>query len=179
MTHYETIDQAIKPMRMSLSLPSSVVVNSAMIVMCHGAALDAFSEDAYDQFTKSEFMVAAPDIFHHGVDFYGGNFMVSRGGDNSAAFERIGDIPYSVLKLSRNEDENPSPDDAERIATQKTRCNAKHNFHRYDLPTTLFRVSWAMNDPSPNLAPMPGTIPWRPQATDLANSPLHHGHYVA
>jgi hypothetical protein len=64
MAHYETTDQAIKPMRMNLSLPSSVVVNSAMIVMCHGAELNAFSEDAYDQFTESEYMVTVPDIFH-------------------------------------------------------------------------------------------------------------------
>jgi carboxymethylenebutenolidase len=197
MAHYETIDETGQPMRVCLSLPSGGGAHPAIIVMCHGAGLDAFGEDVCDRLAETGFVAAAPDVFHRQpgvtdsaikranmidgqivadidttisllqnkniidpgrigiighcmggrmsllgacadrriracVDFYGGNCMVSWGGDDPTPFERIGDIRCPVLGIFGNEDENPSPDDVDRIADEMTRCGVKHEFHRYD-----------------------------------------------
>lgn len=64
MAHYETIDQAGQPMRVCLSLPSGGGAHPAIIVMCHGAGLDAFGEDVCDRLAETGFVAAAPDVFH-------------------------------------------------------------------------------------------------------------------
>ena len=196
MAHYETIDQAGQPMRVCLSLPSDGGAHPVIIVICHGAGLDAFGEDVCDRLAESGLVTAAPDVFHRQlgvtdsavkrahmidgqivadiditisllqnkniinpervgilghcmggrmsllgacadrrnqacVDFYGGNCMVSWDGDDPTPFEPIGDIYCPVLGLFGNEDENPSPDDFDRISAEKTRCGITHEFHRY------------------------------------------------
>ena len=165
MAHYETIDQAGQPMRVCLSLPSGSGAHPAIVVMCHGAGLDAFGEDVCDRLAETGFVTAAPDVFHrqpvvtdsavkraHMIDgqivtdidstisllqkkniinperigilghcmggrmsllgactdrriqacvvFYGGNYMVSWGGDDPTPFERIGDIRLSLIHIS-------------------------------------------------------------------------------
>lgn len=197
MAHYETIDGDGLPMRVCLSSPSGGGEHPAMIVMCHGAGLDAFGEDVCDRLAEAGLVAAAPDVFHRQpdvadsavkranmidrqivddinrtialliskgtidrdrvgiighcmggrmallgacadrrmkacVDFYGGNCMVSWGGEEPAPFERIGSIRCPVLGLFGNSDENPSPEDVDKIDAEMNRCGIDHEFHRYD-----------------------------------------------
>jgi carboxymethylenebutenolidase len=68
MTHYETIDQTGKPMRVCLSLPSGGGAQPTVIVMCHGTGLDAFGEDVCDWLVETGFVVAASNVFHRQPD---------------------------------------------------------------------------------------------------------------
>ena len=63
MAHYKTIDQAGQPMRECLSLPSGGGAHPAIIVMCHGAGLNAFGEDVCDRLAETGFVAAGPDVF--------------------------------------------------------------------------------------------------------------------
>jgi len=219
MAHYETIEQAAQPMRVCLSLPSGGGAHPAIIVICHGAGLDAFGEDICDRLAETGFVTAAPDVFHRqpsvtdsavkrtnmidgqivadidstisllqnksiidperiGIlahcmggrmslpsacadrriqacaNFYGGNYVVSWVSDDPTPFERIGDIRCPVLGLFGNEDENPSPDDVDRISAEMTRCNITHEFHRYGDAGHAFQKF--LSDTAPNPARMPG-----------------------
>lgn len=197
MAVYETIDGDGEPMRICQSMPSGGGAHPAMIVMCHGAGLDAFEEDVCDRLAEAGFIAAAPDVFHRQpgvtdsaikrahmidrqivediqatikylegkkimdservgiighcmggrmallgacalprlkacVDLYGGNCMVSWGNEEPPPFERIDKIRCDVLGLFGNDDENPSPEDVDKISAEMSRCSIEHEFHRYD-----------------------------------------------
>jgi len=220
MAHYETIEQAGQPMRVCLSLPSGGGAHPAIIVMCHGAGLNAFGVDVCDRLAETGFVTAAPDVFHRQqsvtdsavkranmidgqivadidsmisllqnksindperigilghcmggcislpgacadrriqacVNLYGGNYVVSWVSDDPTPFERIGDIRCLVLGLFGNEDENPSPDDVDRISDEMTRCDITHAIHRYGDAGHAFQKF--LSDTAPNPARTPGT----------------------
>ena len=52
-------------------------------------------------------------------------------GDGPTAFERTSSISCPVLGLFGLEDENPSPDDVEKLDAELTRLNIEHEFHSY------------------------------------------------
>ena len=199
MAHYETIEQVGQPMRVCLSLPSGGGAHPAIIVMCHGAGLNAFGVDVCDRLAETGFVTAAPDVFHRQqsvtdsavkranmidperigilghymggrmslpgacadrsiqacVNYYGGNYMFSWISDHPTPFERIGDIHCPVLGLFENEDENPSPDDVDRISDEMTRSDISHEIHRYGDAGHAFQKF--LSDTAPNPARTPGT----------------------
>lgn len=64
------------------------------------------------------------------VVFYGGN-MFNAWGDGPTPFERLDAIGSPVLGLYGVEDENPSPEDVDRIDAELTRLGKWHEFHSY------------------------------------------------
>lgn len=64
--------------------------------------------------------------------FYGGNIMVGRGRTAPTPFDLIGDLNCPVIAFFGNDDDNPSPDDANRIDAEMSRLDKPHTFHRYD-----------------------------------------------
>ncbi len=52
-------------------------------------------------------------------------------GDGPTAFERTSGISCPVLGLFGLEDENPSPEDVEKLDAELTRLNIEHEFHSY------------------------------------------------
>jgi carboxymethylenebutenolidase len=63
--------------------------------------------------------------------FYGGNTMVQRG-DGPTPFERMKNIACPLMGFFGNDDQNPSPDDIEKIGAELTAHGVDHVFHRYD-----------------------------------------------
>lgn len=51
-------------MRTYVAVPSGAGPHPAMVVMCHGAGIDEFTEDRVNQLAEAGFVAAAPDIFH-------------------------------------------------------------------------------------------------------------------
>jgi len=66
------------------------------------------------------------------VDYYGGNTMLSWGGDGPTPFERIANINGQVIGFFGDEDTNPSPADVDKIEAEFTRNGIPCAFHRYD-----------------------------------------------
>ena len=197
MARYDTIDVGGSPMKIYIAVPEGEGPNPAVIVMCHGAGLDKFTEDVADRMAAVGYIGAAPELFHRqpgvtdsavirenivdgeiaadveatiahletvenvrgdrsgiighcmggrmsllgacanprfsaAVVYYGGNVMKSWGGKEPPPFERLGDIACPVLGFFGNDDENPSPDDVDRIEAELARHGVEHEFHRYD-----------------------------------------------
>lgn len=64
--------------------------------------------------------------------FYGGNTMKSRGEGQPTPFERMENITCPVMGFFGNDDQNPSPEDVNKIAAELTKHGVRHVFHRYD-----------------------------------------------
>ena len=64
MAEYRTIDNGGREMRVCLSRPAGGGMRPGVVVMCHGAGLDAFEEDVCDRLAGAGFVAAAPDVFH-------------------------------------------------------------------------------------------------------------------
>lgn len=63
--------------------------------------------------------------------FYGGNIMVGRGRTAPTPYDLIGELACPVIGFFGNEDDNPSPEDADKIDAEMTRLDKAHRFHRY------------------------------------------------
>ena len=66
------------------------------------------------------------------VDYYGGNTMVSWGGDGPTPFELIPKLKGPVLGLFGLLDQNPSPDDVDKTEEELKRHGIACEFHRYE-----------------------------------------------
>lgn len=66
------------------------------------------------------------------VDYYGGNTMVSWGGEGATPFERIPNIKGAVIGFFGMLDANPSPADVEKTEAEFKRHGIPCEFHRYD-----------------------------------------------
>ncbi len=64
--------------------------------------------------------------------FYGGSTMVARGDDRPSPFELMQNIACPLMGFFGNDDQNPSPDDIDKIDAELTRHGVNHVFHRYD-----------------------------------------------
>jgi carboxymethylenebutenolidase len=64
--------------------------------------------------------------------FYGGNTMVARGEGRPTPFELMKNITCPLMGFFGNDDQNPSPDDIDKIDAELTRHGVRHVFHRYD-----------------------------------------------
>jgi carboxymethylenebutenolidase len=64
MPQYEEIIVDGNPTRLCVGTPSGKGPHPAMVVMCHGAGLDGFTQDRVDQLAKAGYVTAAPDMFH-------------------------------------------------------------------------------------------------------------------
>ena len=51
--------------------------------------------------------------------------------DGPAPFELLKDLRGPVLGFSGDQDQNPSPDDMNKISAELTRCGKEHKFHLY------------------------------------------------
>ncbi len=66
------------------------------------------------------------------VDYYGGNTMVSWGGDGPTPFERIPKIKGAVIGFFGKKDANPSPADVVKIEVEFKKHGIPCEFHSYD-----------------------------------------------
>jgi carboxymethylenebutenolidase len=66
------------------------------------------------------------------VVYYGGNMFVPWSDDGPAPFELLKNIRGPVIGFFGNDDQNPSPDDVDRIDAELDRLGIAHEFHRYD-----------------------------------------------
>ncbi|MEQ8195423.1 MAG: dienelactone hydrolase family protein [Rhodospirillales bacterium] len=64
MAAYEEIIVDDNPSRLCVGVPPGKGPHPAMIVMCHGAGLDKFTEDRVDRLAEAGYVTAAPDVFH-------------------------------------------------------------------------------------------------------------------
>lgn len=64
--------------------------------------------------------------------FYGGNTMVARGDGRPSPFELMKDITCPLMGFFGNNDQNPSPEDIDKIDAELTQHGVQHVFHRYD-----------------------------------------------
>ena len=64
--------------------------------------------------------------------FYGGNTMVARGDGQPSPFERMKNITCPLMGFFGNDDQNPSPDDIDKIDAELTRHDVRHVFHQYN-----------------------------------------------
>ena len=71
-------------------------------------------------------------IFRCVVPYYGGNMFVAWGHDGPSPFDRLGNLKAPVLAFYGNDDENPSPDDVNKIEAELKRLGVDYEFHRYD-----------------------------------------------
>ncbi len=75
---------------------------------------------------------AATDHFSACAVFYGGNIMAGRGREAPTPFDLIGDINCPVIGFFGNDDDNPSPEDVDKIDAEMDRLDIEHTFHRYE-----------------------------------------------
>ena len=66
------------------------------------------------------------------VPYYPGNMFKPWSEDGPAPFELLGGIKGTVQGFFGNDDQNPSPDDREKISTELSRLGVEHVFHGYD-----------------------------------------------
>lgn len=77
-------------------------------------------------------MAAANPAFKAAVAYYGGNTMLSWGGDVPTPFERTGEIHCPLLFHFGAEDTNPSPEDMGKLDAELNRYHKAHEFYVYD-----------------------------------------------
>ena len=80
---------------------------------------------------RVSYMTAArrPDLKAAAV-FYGGNTMVARG-EGVSPFEQSANINCPVIGFFGLDDQNPSPEDVQKIDAELTRLGKTHEFHSY------------------------------------------------
>lgn len=66
------------------------------------------------------------------VSYYGGNVFVPWGDDGPSPFERLGNLKVPVIAFYGNDDENPSPEDVNKLEAEFKRLKVDYEFHRYD-----------------------------------------------
>ena len=64
--------------------------------------------------------------------FYGGKTMKARGDGRPTPFELMKNITCPLIGFFGNDDQNPSPDDVDKIDTELTQHVVRHVFHKYD-----------------------------------------------
>ena len=65
------------------------------------------------------------------VVFYGGRIMASLGGEGASPFSQTANISAPILGLFGEEDQNPTPEDVDKISAEMTTHNKLHEFHMY------------------------------------------------
>jgi len=75
-------------------------------------------------------MAAANPSFKVAVMYYGGGIFRSWG-DAPSPFERTGEIHCPMMGQFGEEDENPSPEDVQKLAAELTAHGKAHEFHSY------------------------------------------------
>jgi len=66
------------------------------------------------------------------VVYYGGGVHLSWGDEARTPFDTLRDIHVPVIGFFGNLDQNPSPEQVDRIDAELTRHGVSHSFHRYD-----------------------------------------------
>ena len=72
------------------------------------------------------------EAFKACVPYYPGNMFKPWSEDGPAPFELLGGIQGTVRGFFGNDDQNPSPEDREKISTELSRLGVEHVFHGYD-----------------------------------------------
>jgi len=72
MSSFEELTVDGSQMKMYIGAPSEGGPHPAMIVMCHGAGIDGFTEDRVDQLAQAGYIAVAPDMFHRIPDITDG-----------------------------------------------------------------------------------------------------------
>ncbi len=82
---------------------------------------------------RNSFLVAAsrPDAIRACAVFYGGNMAVPRGGPK-APLDLVADVACPVIGFFGNDDQNPSPDDVDRLDGLLKKHGKPHDFYRYE-----------------------------------------------
>lgn len=75
---------------------------------------------------------ASNPAFRACVVYYGGNMFVPWSDDGPPPFDLLGNIRGEVIGFFGNDDQNPSPEDVNRIDAELDRLGIAHEFHRYD-----------------------------------------------
>lgn len=75
---------------------------------------------------------AVNPAFEATVIYYSGNMFKTWGEGEKTPFELLSGIKGPVIGFFGNDDQNPSPDDVNRIDEELTRLGIEHEFHRYD-----------------------------------------------
>ena len=72
------------------------------------------------------------EAFKACVPYYPGNMFKPWSEDGPAPFELLGGIKGTVQGFFGNDDQNPSPEDREKISKELSRLGVEHVFHGYD-----------------------------------------------
>lgn len=65
------------------------------------------------------------------VVFYGGRILAPLGGEGPSPLSQTANISSPVLGLFGGDDQNPTPEDVEKISAELTKNNKTHEFHSY------------------------------------------------
>ena len=66
------------------------------------------------------------------VVYYGGNMFKPWSDNGPPPFDLLKNLNGQVIGFSGGDDQNPSPEDMDKISAELTRCGTKHEFHLYD-----------------------------------------------
>jgi carboxymethylenebutenolidase len=79
-------------------------------------------------------LLAAASIggFKAAADFWGGNVMTAKGREAPTVLDLVKQLDCPVIGFFGNDDDNPSPADANRLDEELTAQGIEHAFHRYD-----------------------------------------------
>ena len=66
------------------------------------------------------------------ADFWGGNVMTAKGREAPLVIDIVGEINCPVVGFFGNDDDNPSPEDVDRLDEELTKHGVVHKFYRYD-----------------------------------------------
>jgi carboxymethylenebutenolidase len=65
------------------------------------------------------------------VDYYGGNLFKPWSDDGPPPFDLLKNMKAKVIGFSGDQDQNPSPEDMDKISAELTKCGVDHQFHLY------------------------------------------------
>ena len=66
------------------------------------------------------------------VVYYGGNMFKPWSDDGPPPFDLLKNLKGPVIGFSGDQDQNPSPDDMDKISAELTRLGIAHDFHLYE-----------------------------------------------
>lgn len=72
------------------------------------------------------------EAFKCNVAYYSGNMFKALGSNDAPPFDKLDKLRGPSLGFFGNDDENPSPDDVDKIDARLTELGIAHEFHRYD-----------------------------------------------